>query len=84
MRTAEGDHLRRMGELNSGDRVLTVDAATGKARFDSVYLFGHRDHNARVENMVTLELVPSVAPSLPPNSLPYVSLLHFGDDTTMP
>jgi hypothetical protein len=32
-----------MGELNTGDSILTVDPSTGEKSFSAVYVWGHRD-----------------------------------------
>ena len=65
-----------MGELQSGDKVLTVDAATGTTRFEHVYLFGHRDPAVQVNNMVTLHLDVNKSLTLTPDHFVPVLRTH--------
>jgi hypothetical protein len=39
----EDGSVKRMDELAIGDRVLTLDPATGKQAFSYIYMFGHQD-----------------------------------------
>lgn len=39
----------RMDQLEVGDKILSVDPRTGAARFEDVYLFGHRDGQVSAE-----------------------------------
>lgn len=43
----EDGSVKRMDELAIGDRVLTLDPATGKPAFSDIYMFGHQDASTR-------------------------------------